>query len=54
MLPFLNPEFDQVRVQLLRKEEVPCLSEVMALVMAKESKQGFMLEPGILRVPPCL
>lgn len=28
----LNPEFDQVRIQSLGKQEVPCFNEVVALI----------------------
>lgn len=31
----LNMEFDQVRVQVLRKEEVPSLSEVFSIIRAE-------------------
>ncbi len=41
----LNTEFDQVRIQILGKEEVPPLNEVIALVRAEESRRGIMLEP---------
>ena len=33
----LNPEFDQVRIQILGKQEVPCFNEVMALIRGEES-----------------
>lgn len=38
-LASLNVEFDQVRVQILGKEEV------ISIIMAEESRQGVMLEP---------
>ena len=41
----LNPEFDQVRIQILGKPEVPCFNEVVALVRGEESRRGVMLEP---------
>ena len=41
----LNSEFDQVRVQILGKEEVPSLNEVISLFRAKKSQRGIMLEP---------
>ena len=33
----LNPEFDQVRIQNLGKQEVPCFNEVVALIRGEES-----------------
>lgn len=44
----LNPEFDQVRVQILGKEETPSLEETISLVRAKDSRRGIMLEPQVL------
>lgn len=41
----LNIEFDQVRIQILGKEEVSSLNEVISLVWAEESRRGVMLEP---------
>lgn len=41
----LNAEFDQVRIQILGKEDVPSLNEVIALIRAEESRRGIMLEP---------
>ncbi|XP_059444961.1 uncharacterized protein LOC132176698 isoform X2 [Corylus avellana] len=41
----LNPEFDQVRIQILGKQEVPCFNEVVALIRGEESRRGLMLEP---------
>ena len=40
-----NPEFDQVRIQILDKQEVPCFNEVVALIRGEESRRGLMLEP---------
>ena len=40
----LNIEFDQVRVQILGKAEVPSLNETISLIRAKESRRGVMLE----------
>ncbi|KAF5454932.1 hypothetical protein F2P56_024561 [Juglans regia] len=44
----LNVEFDQVRVQILGKEEVPSLNETISLIRAEESRRGVMLEPQVL------
>ncbi|KAG7991978.1 hypothetical protein I3843_02G104900, partial [Carya illinoinensis] len=44
----LNAEFDQVRVQILGKEEVPSLNETISLIRAVESRRGVMLEPQVL------
>ncbi|GAV92026.1 LOW QUALITY PROTEIN: hypothetical protein CFOL_v3_35410, partial [Cephalotus follicularis] len=44
----LNPEFDQVTIQILRKEEIPSLEETISLIQAKESRRGIMLEPQAL------
>ena len=41
----LNPKFDQVRIQILGKQEVPCFNEVVALIRGEESRRGLMLEP---------
>lgn len=41
----LNPEFDQLRSQILRKPEVPCFNEVVALIHSEESRRGLILEP---------
>ena len=40
----LNPEYDQVRIQILGKEKVPGLNEVVAIIMSEESRRGLMLE----------
>ena len=44
----LNPEFDQVRIQILGKQEVPCFNEVVALIREEESRMSVMLEPQTL------
>ncbi|RVX06582.1 Retrovirus-related Pol polyprotein from transposon TNT 1-94 [Vitis vinifera] len=41
----LNPEFDQVRIQILGKQEVLCFNEVVALIRGEESKRCLMLNP---------
>ncbi|GAV88664.1 UBN2_3 domain-containing protein [Cephalotus follicularis] len=41
----LNLEFDQVIIQILRKEEIPSLEETISLIRAEESRRGIMLEP---------
>lgn len=40
----LNPEYDQVRIQILGKEKVPGLNEVVAIIQSEESRRGLMLE----------
>jgi len=40
----LNPEYDQVRIQILGKEKVPGLNEVVAIIRSEESRRGLMLE----------
>ena len=40
----LNVEFDQVRVQILGKDEIPTLNETISLIRAEESRRGVMLE----------
>ncbi|RVW77722.1 Retrovirus-related Pol polyprotein from transposon RE1 [Vitis vinifera] len=44
----LNPEFDQVRIYILGKQEVPCFNEVVALIRGEESRRSVMLEPQTL------
>ena len=44
----LNLEFDQVRIQILGKQEVPCFNEVVALIRGEESQRSGMLEPQTL------
>ncbi|XP_044504086.1 uncharacterized protein LOC123224478 [Mangifera indica] len=41
----LNPEFDQVRLQILGKEDTPSLEETISLIRAEESRRSVMLEP---------
>ena len=41
----LNVEFDAVRVQILGKDELPPLKEVIAIIRAEESRRGVILEP---------
>ena len=41
----LNLEFDQVRIQILGKLEVPCFNKIVALIRSEESRKGLMLEP---------
>jgi hypothetical protein len=41
----LNCDFDQVRVQILGKEKVPSINEVVAIVRSEESRRGLMLAP---------
>ncbi|GAV61024.1 LOW QUALITY PROTEIN: UBN2_3 domain-containing protein, partial [Cephalotus follicularis] len=35
-----TPEFDQVRIQILGKEEIPLLEETISLIRAEESRRG--------------
>ena len=44
----LNPKFDQVRVQILGKEETPSLEKTISLIKVEESQRGIMLEPQTL------
>ena len=44
----LNPKFDQVRIQILGKQEVPCFNEVVELIRGEESRMSVMLEPQTL------
>ena len=44
----LNTEFDQVRIQILGKQEVSCFNEVVALIQGEESRRSVMLEPRTL------
>ncbi|KAK2966236.1 hypothetical protein RJ640_008219 [Escallonia rubra] len=39
----LNIEFDQVRIQILGKEELPSLNETISIINAEESRRGMML-----------
>ena len=44
----LNPKFDQVRIQILGKQEGLCFNEVVALIRGEESRRSVMLEPQTL------
>ncbi|KAH7516297.1 hypothetical protein FEM48_Zijuj10G0120300 [Ziziphus jujuba var. spinosa] len=41
----LNPEFDQVRIQIIGKDCTPSLEETISLIRAEESQRSVMLEP---------
>ena len=43
-LASLNIEFDVVRVQILDKEDLPSLNEVISLVRVEERRKGVMSE----------
>ncbi|XP_047179225.1 uncharacterized protein LOC124846055 [Vigna umbellata] len=43
----LNQEYDQVRIQILGKEKVPELNEVMAIIRSEESRRSLMIETPI-------
>jgi hypothetical protein len=40
----LNPEFDQVRIQILGKPQVPSLNEVVAIARSDKSGRNLMLD----------
>jgi hypothetical protein len=40
----LNIKFDQVRVQILGKESLPLLNEVLSLIRAEEGRRIMMLD----------
>jgi hypothetical protein len=40
----LNPKFDQVRIQILGKPQVPSLNEVVSIVRNEESGRNLMLD----------
>nr|KYP52256.1 hypothetical protein KK1_025860 [Cajanus cajan] len=40
----LNQEYDQVRIQILGKEKVPGLNEVVAIIWSEESRRSLMLK----------
>lgn len=40
----LNSEFDQVRIQILGKPQVPSLNEVVAIVRSEERRRNLMLD----------
>jgi hypothetical protein len=44
----LNSEFDQVRIQILGKQEVPSFNEVIAIVRSEESRRSLMLDTPII------
>ena len=44
----LTPKFDQVRGQILGKEETPSLEKTISLIKVEESRRGIMLEPQTL------
>ena len=44
LLVGLNPEYDQVQIQILGKEKVPGLNEVVAIIRSEESRRGLMLK----------
>lgn len=33
-----NPEFDQIQIQILEKQEVPCLIEGVTIIWSEESR----------------
>jgi len=39
----LNMEYDQVRVQISVKDDLPSLNEVVSIILAEESRRGVML-----------
>lgn len=43
----LKSEFDQVRIQILGKQEVLCCNEVVALIRGEESRRGLMLDDRV-------
>ena len=45
----LNAEFDAVRVQVLGKEDLPSLNEVIGIVRGEESRRGGYVRPSIWR-----
>ena len=44
----LNLEFDQVRIQILGKQEVLCFNEVVTLIQGEQSRRSVMLVPQTL------
>ncbi|GFZ10919.1 hypothetical protein Acr_22g0003170 [Actinidia rufa] len=40
----LNPEFDQIRIQILGRQELSSLNEVVAMVRSEESRRSLMLD----------
>jgi len=43
----LNQEYDQVRIQILGREKVPRLNEVMEIIWSEENRRSLMLETPI-------
>ena len=41
----LNGDYDQVRIQILGKADLPSLNEVISIILIEESKRGVMLHP---------
>jgi len=41
----LNVEYDQVRVQILSKDNLPSLNEVISIIIAEKSRRSVMLDP---------
>lgn len=41
----VNAEFDQVRIQILGRDQIPPLNEVIAIIRSEESRRGVMLKP---------
>lgn len=41
----LNPKFDQVRIQILGKEDIPSLEEVISLIHVEENQKSVMPDP---------
>ena len=39
----LNPEFDQVRIQVLGRDKLPSLNEVFVIIKSEENRRGDML-----------
>ncbi|KAI0519313.1 hypothetical protein KFK09_006755 [Dendrobium nobile] len=44
----LNTEFDQIKVQIFGKDEIPSLNETIFLTRAKESRRGVVMEPKVV------
>ena len=40
----LNPKFDQVRIQILSKQEVPCFNEVVTLIRGEKNRKSVILD----------
>ncbi|KAK3021191.1 hypothetical protein RJ639_046605 [Escallonia herrerae] len=50
----LNIEFDQVRIQILGKEELPLLNETISIINAEERQRGVMLYAQPVKVSTML